>query len=255
MSKHLNKTTAEKPQKKVGKSEPYEGSELQKRVHGAIQKGEKRKEEQAKKEEIERQKEEALSDLLGKHGVWKQLKAAQIKVQAEKNEKISGQLEEAKHHIHRNTPPSVKAVFELIEALNSFEGEIGLGTDKARLLAAAQLGEQLAALAQATNGNPEKKRYQQILGQFEEACSEIMKVNYKRLAAEPTLWNYIKDKFNSAMKWIHLAPRGLVLDTTLDSSALIKDEKVQAKFKEILNTNVKIEHEPDVDTPLRGPTK
>jgi len=253
MSTHLHKTKAD-PSKKVGTSEPYEGSDLQKRVRGAIKKGEARKEERIKKEESERQEKETMSDLMGEHGVWKQLKAAQKKVQAGENEEIRSGLQQAKKLVNqKNTPQEVTTVFNLIEALNNFKGEISLGTDMMRLKMAGDLATKLQELYETTKGPYNQKKHSEALNTFVDGCRGVMKENYKKLAAEPTLWNYIKDKFNSAMKAIGLTPRGRILDTSLDSSGVIKDETVQTRFKEILQVNIGIEDEPDVDTSLRGP--
>lgn len=250
MSKHLHKTKADPK-----RSEPYEGSDRQRRVQEAIKKGEQRKEERIKKEESERQEKETMSDLMGEHGVWKQLKAAQKKVQAVENEEIRNGLQQAKKLVsHKNTPAEVTAVFNLIEALNSFKGEISLGTDMMRLKMAGDLATKLQELYETTKGRPyNPKKHSAAHNTFVDGCKKVMKENYKKLAAEPTLWNYIKDTFNSAMKAINLTPRGRILDTSLDSSGVIKDENVQARFKEALQNNIEIDDEPDVDTKLTGP--
>lgn len=253
MSKHLHKTKAD-PKKKVGTSEPYEGSDLQKRVEIAKKVYQEKREARQKEQEESTKKEETMSDLMGEHGIWKQLKAAQHKVQAEENPEIQEGIKQARNLVkHQDTPKEVTAVFNLIEALNDFKGEISLGSDLMRLKMAGDLASKLHNLYETTKGPYNSKKHSEALNTFVDGCREVMKENYKKLAAEPTLWNFIKDKFNSAMKAIGLTPRGRILDTSLDSSGVIKDETIQARFKDVLKANIEIDDEPDVDTSLRGP--
>ncbi|STY29907.1 Uncharacterised protein [Legionella wadsworthii] len=229
-----------------GKFSDAYASDQKSRVNAALEKGKARKEAQLKKEEIEQRKKEAMSDILGQHGIWKQLKAAQVQVQAEEDPQITEGVKEAKRALKRikNVPPAIESVVELVESLNSFKGEIGLGTDLIRQKMAVELSMSLVEF---------QKNYKKedALAKFLTSCQLVMKNNYKKLASEPTIWNFIKDKLNNALKWVGLAAKGFLIDTTLDSSAVIKDENVQENFKNVLRAKIKIDDAPDVDTSLK----
>ncbi|HHF0585257.1 TPA: hypothetical protein ACPHYZ_003756 [Legionella anisa] len=269
MFKHLHKTKAD-PRKKVGTSEPYEGSDRQRRVRESTQRHEKRKEESAKKgtenpnvdwdklrkdlksefgsEEQMQAAEEFGAHLKGANGFSIQRQAfrlAQEKVHPQPipgSEQLLGQAERfIKREGKNKTPDSVIAIFDLVVALNNYKGnskkEISLGTDLARLAATGGLAK---AVRSYLMDKDEKK--------FVESCNQIMTQFYKPLAADVSLWNAIKEFIKPALEYLHIDTKRL-----LSSNNLIKDKNVQGMFKKVVQQGIEIAEEEQIDTNLNKP--
>ncbi|WP_131779163.1 hypothetical protein [Legionella bozemanae] len=160
-------------------------------------------------------------------------------------------------------PDSVLAVYDLVKALDSFEGEISAKNEQARQLMSQQLTGQLQRFLEALEPStftksrdfkPEKQEHLAARDTFQRNCTTVMENNYKNLASETSLWNWIKDKFNAVCKALTLSPKGKLIDSTLDSSEIIKQQRIKDSFAAVKNTGqIEIADEEDIDTKLSGP--
>lgn len=154
----------------------------------------------------------------------------------------------------KKSPDSVIAVFDLVRALNSYSGDIKPETDNARLYMMQQLDDKLVDFLNATgNGSydPKKPTHQSALDEFEKGCTKVMKDSYKILAAEPSIWNVIKDLFNDCCKALGFKPKGNLIDSTLDSTDILKGREIRSKFADVQNKGIEIEADQDMENPLR----
>ncbi|WP_412757811.1 hypothetical protein [Legionella bozemanae] len=142
---------------------------------------------------------------------------------------------------HKKSEDMVIQVFDLITALNNYNGKISIGNNLARLNTAAQLGKALTEYATSTD--KDKKT------QFIERCTNIMTENYQALAAEASLWNAIKELVKPLLEKLNIDTKRLY-----SSSEVIKNKEVQQGFKDLIKQGVTIKTEDTVDTDLKkGP--
>lgn len=190
-------------------------------------------------------------------------------VQAEKSGLLAKRLEIIGSHIddHRTGknkyPDSVIAVYELAVALNSYSGQISAKNDQARTLMAQELTQQLnnfilkipeSTFLKSRDFDPKNHDQLNARDTFQRNCTTIMGNHYKNLASETSLWNWIKDAFNAVCKVLTLSPKGKLIDSTLDSSNIIKSQNIKERFGAVKDTGqIEIADEEDIDTKLSGP--
>lgn len=191
-------------------------------------------------------------------------------VQAEKVGGLSFQarLEAIESHVkdHRKGkdkyPESVLAVYDLVKALNSYQGELSAKNNLAREQMVLGLTKQIENFI--TKLPPSRvfgsrdfdpRDHDQIAARdlFQRNCGVVINNNYKDLATATTMWNAIKDVFNEACKAIGLQPKGKVFDTRLDSSEILQARGVKEKFNQVKTSgDVQIKDEDDID--YKGPS-
>lgn len=162
-------------------------------------------------------------------------------------------------------PDSVLAVYDLVVALDSYQGNISAKNDQARQLMEQQLIGQLQnflekvepskwSLSGSRDFDPKNQDHLAARDRFQRNCTTVMKNHYKDLASETSLWNWIKDAFNNVCKVFGLSPKGTVIDSTLDSSDIIKSQNIKERFGAVKDTGqIEIADEEDIDTKLSGP--
>ncbi|HHF7353293.1 TPA: hypothetical protein ACPSKZ_003185 [Legionella anisa] len=218
------------------------------RVEDLEKRREDREQRKAQREEVEREEVNPNQD--------KWLELALIQKQElidnhRKDGKVSGKA----------YPPSVLAVYDLVKALNNVEGTIEPENNAARLSMAKALNEQLTIFLNKLDeamvyGNEYKpSKHTAARDYFQQQCAEIINRDYKALAAEPTIWNAIKDLFNDVCKAIGFEPKGKYVDSTLDASSVIKNQGIKERFKEVMDSSdqMGIKDEQDIDVTPSGP--
>jgi len=96
--------------------------------------------------------------------------------------------------------------------------------------------------------NPESPVFMAQLALFEQNCAKTLKENFKYMAAEPTVWNAIKDLFNDACKFCGLGPKA-----TLDASSVIKSRDIKDQMKAVKSAGIEIKEAAEIAVDLDRP--
>ncbi|KTD40477.1 hypothetical protein [Legionella parisiensis] len=152
----------------------------------------------------------------------------------------------------KKSPNSVITIYDLAIALNSYAGKIKPETDAVRQIMIQELREHLVDFLNTTKKDydPQNETHAAALDKFELACTKVMDDHYKDLAVEPTFWNAIKDLYNDFCKLVGLSPKGCFVDSTLDSTEILKSRGIRTRFFDIKSQGIAIKADNDMENPL-----
>ncbi|OEH48470.1 hypothetical protein lpari_00545 [Legionella parisiensis] len=189
----------------------------------------------------------SASDCQGKITAEPNRNLQQLLLTAEKQQKLvreeeKGKLESLKKIVNLHdakSPDSVIAVFDLVTALNNYNGQISIGNNFFKLRMLHGLGSELKGYFESKQSSPD-------LLVFEKKCTKIINDNYKYLTMEIGLWNAIKEALKPVLVKLHIDTKRL-----LSSNDLIKNEKVYGMFHEVVTKGgIEITDEDQIDTKL-----